>query len=125
MSAGAEVPDIRRELVQAAGWEHGALAAGGAEADDTLSGRALNGSLRRRIETLNCGHAAFPIILGVNAPQYTPAQLEKFRADNEKGVTVDGVHYTGYQATQMQRSVEIQQKKVRYHPRQIAKEHLT
>ena len=67
---------------------------------------ALNNSLRRRIGTLNCGHAAFPIILGVNSPQYTPVELEKFRADNEKGVTVDGVHYTGYQATQMQRSLE-------------------
>ena len=68
--------------------------------------QALNGSLRRRIGTLNCGHAAFPVILGVNRPQYTSEELEKFRADNEKGVTVDGIHYTGYQATQMQRSLE-------------------
>lgn len=68
--------------------------------------QALNNSLRRRIGTLNCGHAAFPIILGVNSPQYTPAELEKFRTDNGKGVTVDGVHYTGYEATQMQRSLE-------------------
>lgn len=68
--------------------------------------RALNDSLRRRIGTLNCGHTAFPIILGVNRPQHSPQELEQFRADNEKGVTVDGVHYTGYQATQMQRSLE-------------------
>ena len=67
---------------------------------------ALNDSLVRRIGTLNCGHAAFPIILGVNQPQYTPEELEKFRTDNEKGVTVDGVHYTGYEATQMQRKLE-------------------
>ena len=66
----------------------------------------LNNALRRRIGTLNCGHAAFPIILGVNSPQYTPAELEKFREDNKKGVTVDGVHYTGYQATQIQRKLE-------------------
>ncbi len=58
--------------------------------------QALNNSLRRRIGTLNCGHAAFPVILGVNRPQYTPEELEKFRTDNEKGVTVDGKHYTGY-----------------------------
>ena len=31
---------------------------------------------------------------------------EKFREDNEKGVTVDGVRYTGYQATQAQRKLE-------------------
>ena len=69
--------------------------------------RALNGSLRRPIGTLNCGHAAFPILLGVSRPQYTREELEKLRADNEKGVTVDGVHYTGYQATQMQRRLEL------------------
>lgn len=63
--------------------------------------QALNDSLVRRIGTLNCGHAAFPIILGVNRPQYTHEELEKLRADNEKGVTVEGVHYTGYQATQV------------------------
>ena len=68
--------------------------------------QALNDSLRRRIGTLNCGHAAFPVLLGVSSPQYTPEELEKFRTDNEEGVTVDGVHYTGYQATQMQRSLE-------------------
>lgn len=67
---------------------------------------ALNNSLRRRIGTLNCGHVAFPIILGVNEPQYTKEQLEKFREDNEKGVTIDGKHYTGYEATQMQRKFE-------------------
>lgn len=67
---------------------------------------ALNNSLVRRIGTLNCGHAAFPIILGVNEPQYSPEELEKFREDNQKGVTVDGRHYTGYEATQMQRKLE-------------------
>ncbi len=68
--------------------------------------QALNNSLRRRIGTLNCGHAAFPIILGANRPQYTAGELEKFRADNEKGGTVEGRHYTGYEATQMQRKLE-------------------
>ena len=68
--------------------------------------QALNDSLVRRIGTLNCGHAAFPILLGINRPQYTPEELEKFREDNEKGVTVDGVRYTGYQATQAQRKLE-------------------
>lgn len=67
---------------------------------------ALNDALQRRIGTLNCGHVTFPIILGVNEPQYTKEQLEKFRADNEAGVTVDGKQYTGYEATQMQRRIE-------------------
>lgn len=67
---------------------------------------ALNGSLLRRIGTLNCGHVAFPVIIGVNSPQYTPEELEKFRKDNADGVTVDGEHYTGYEATQRQRAME-------------------
>jgi len=66
----------------------------------------LNNSLVRRIGTLNCGHAAFPIIMGVNEPQYTPEELEKFRADNAKGITYEGKHYSGYEATQMQRKLE-------------------
>lgn len=72
---------------------------------------ALNNSLVRRIGTLNCGHAAFPIILGVNSPQYTPEELEKFRKDNEQGITYQGRHYTGYEATQMQRKLETAMRK--------------
>ena len=67
---------------------------------------ALNNSLVRRIGTLNCGHSAFPIILGVNAPQYTDEELERFRKENEEGITIAGKHYTLYEATQKQRKFE-------------------
>lgn len=66
----------------------------------------LNNSLHRRIGTLNCGHAAFPIIFGVNDPQYTPEELEEMRSANEKGIDYNGRHYTMYEATQRQRSIE-------------------
>lgn len=66
----------------------------------------LNGSLERRIGTLNCGHSAMPIILGVNEPQYTNAELEDFRQKNKEGVTFDSKHYTIYEATQRQRKFE-------------------
>lgn len=68
--------------------------------------RQLNDSLVRRIGTLNCGHAAYPIIIGVNRPQYSRDQLEKLRQENEKGITYEGKHYTGYEATQRQRQLE-------------------
>lgn len=68
--------------------------------------KALNNSLVRRIGTLNCAHAAFPIILGISEPQYTEEELEDFRQQNEKGVTIDGRHYTTYEATQRQRQLE-------------------
>lgn len=66
----------------------------------------LNGNLARRIGTLNCGHVAFPILLGINSPQYTDAELEAFRQDNARGVTYEGRHMTGYEATQYQNRIE-------------------
>lgn len=66
----------------------------------------LNDSLVRRIGTLNCGHAAFPIILGVSKPVYTAEQLEDFKRKNAAGVIYDGKHYTTYEVTQMQRRLE-------------------
>lgn len=66
----------------------------------------LNNSLVRRIGQLNCGHADFPIIIGVNAPQYTAKQLEEMRQENEKGITYEGKHYTLYEARQRQRNLE-------------------
>ena len=67
---------------------------------------ALNNSLARRIGTLNCGHVAFPVILGVNAPQHSADELRAFREAGERGVAYEGKHYTGYEATQMQRRIE-------------------
>ena len=99
--------------LEADGWEISAHA-NSAPDHEPIQGRqysnqqyqALNNSLRRRIGTLNCGHSASPIVLGVSAPQYTRNELDRFRADNEKGVSVNGRHYTGYEATQQQRYIE-------------------
>lgn len=64
------------------------------------------GKLKRRVGTLNCGHNAFSIIIGVNEPQYTPERLQKFKDDNKKGVTYEDKHYTMYEATQEMRRIE-------------------
>ena len=95
------------------GWEISAHA-GSAPDHEPIQGKqytdkeyqALNDSLVRRIGTLNCGHAAFPIILGVNQQQDTPEQLQKFKDENAKGVSYQGVKYTKYEATQKQREIE-------------------
>jgi hypothetical protein len=108
-----QISQANHDDLGADGWEISAHA-NSAPDHEPIQGRqysdaeyeALNNSLMRRIGTLNCGHAAFPIILGVNVPQYTPAELAKFREDNEKGITYQGRHYTGYEATQMQRKLE-------------------
>ena len=44
--------------------------------------------------------------MGVSQPQYTPAELARFRAENEKGVDYQGEHLTTYEATQRQRALE-------------------
>lgn len=67
---------------------------------------ALNNSLVRRIGTLNCGHSAYPIITGISSPQYSAEQLEAMRTANAEGITYNGRHYTGYEATQHQRALE-------------------
>ena len=108
-----QVSQVTHDQLGCNGWEISAHA-NSAPDHEPIQGRqypdreyeALNNSLRRRIGTLNCGHTAFPIILGVNRPQHPKAELEQFRADNEKGVDIDGQHYTGYEATQMQRKLE-------------------
>lgn len=94
------------------GWEISAHAASAPD-HEPIQGRqytdseytALNDSLVRRIGTLNCGHSAFPIILG-SRPQHTPQELEQFRQSNQKGIEYGGKHYTVYEATQHQRKLE-------------------
>ena len=108
-----QISQQNHDEMGANGWEISAHAACAPD-HEPIQGRQysdeafkrLNGSLKRRIGTLNCGHKEFPIILGVSEPQYTPAELEAMRQQNAKGVTIEGRHYSLYEATQMQRKME-------------------
>lgn len=108
-----QISQQNHDEMGANGWEISAHAASAPD-HEPIQGRQysdeafkrLNGSLKRRIGTLNCGHKEFPIILGVSEPQYTPAELEAMRQQNAKGVTIEGRHYSLYEATQMQRKME-------------------
>ena len=108
-----QISQHNHELLGANGWEISAHAASAPD-HEPIQGKqysdaeyeTLNNSLQRRIGTLNCGHSASPIILGVHSPQYTDDELAQFREDNEKGVTYQGRHYSMYQATQKQRQIE-------------------
>lgn len=108
-----QITQQNHDMLGCDGWEISAHA-GSAPDHEPIQGKQysdkdytrLNNSLVRRIGTLNCGHSAMPVILGVNEPQYTNAELEEFRQQNEAGVTVDGKHYTLYEATQRQRKLE-------------------
>lgn len=60
----------------------------------------------RPISEMNCYHYIFSIILGVSKSQYSDKELKQIIEDNKKGFELDGKHYTKYQGTQMQRSLE-------------------
>ena len=66
----------------------------------------VKGKTYRPISEYNCYHYVFSIVLGVSKPQYSNEQLQKIRDDNNKGFEYDGVHYTNYQGTQLQRLIE-------------------
>ncbi len=81
-----EIQHADHDALGCDGWEISAHAACAPD-HEPIQGRQygdaefekLNNSLQRRIGHLNCGHTANPIILGVNAPQYTEAQLQNSR----------------------------------------------
>ena len=108
-----QITQANHDALGCDGWEISAHAASAPD-HEPYQGRqysdadytALNESLKRRIGTLNCGHVASPIILGVNSPQYTEAELEEFRRANAEGITYEGRHYTAYEATQQRGRIE-------------------
>ncbi|MEG0854833.1 MAG: phage minor capsid protein, partial [Angelakisella sp.] len=108
-----QISQYNHDQFGADGWEISAHA-GSAPDHEPYQGRQysdeaynkLNNSLVRRIGTLNCGHAAFPVIMGVNEPQYSEPELQQFTTDNAQGISYQGRHYTRYEATQKQRQVE-------------------
>lgn len=60
----------------------------------------------RPISEMNCYHYIFSIVLGVSKPEYSDEQLQKIIDDNNKGFDFDGKHYTNYEGTQLQRTLE-------------------
>lgn len=61
---------------------------------------------RRAIGMYNCRHFAYSIVLGIDNPRYTNEELKKIRERNDKGFILDGMRYTMYEGTQMQRQME-------------------
>ena len=60
----------------------------------------------RPISEMNCYHYIFSIVLGVSEPEYSDKELQQIIDDNNKGFELDGKHYTNYEVTQLQRSIE-------------------
>ena len=109
-----QITQANHDALGCDGWEISAHAASapdhepyqGRQYSDAEYTRLNEETLKRRIGTLNCGHYPSPIILGVNSPQYTEAELEEFRRANAEGITYEGRHYTAYEATQQRNRIE-------------------
>ncbi len=64
------------------------------------------GVYERLYEDYNCNHRETQIILGVSEPTYTPEELERLKADNEKLFTIGDKTGDGYFWSQRMRSLE-------------------
>ena len=60
----------------------------------------------RPIGEWNCMHIAISFSTQHSVRRYTDQQLAQWKADNNAGCTIDGKHYTIYQATQLMRQIE-------------------
>lgn len=68
----------------------------------------INESLERHVGTLNCRHTTMTGILGIDKPRYSKKELERDKENNLKGIDFDGKHYTLYEASQLQRKLELE-----------------
>lgn len=60
----------------------------------------------RPISEMNCYHYIFSIVLGVSEPEYNDKQLQEIIDKNNKGFEFEGKHFSNYEGTQLQRSIE-------------------
>ena len=80
--------------------------------------KAINSSLVRPIGTMNCRHVAYPILIGVSEPTYTSSELNEIAQKSTEPVTYTDLlgekkTVTRYQATQRQRQIETQIRKLK------------
>jgi len=70
-----------------------------------INGKQYPG-MRRAIGQWNCKHIAMSFSTKYNKPRYTEEQLQEWEATNQAGVTINGKHYTVYEASQLMRELE-------------------
>ena len=75
-----------------------------------VNGNAYAG-FRRPIQEWNCQHFALPFSTKYSQPRWGPAIVQQWAADNAKGCTINGKHYTTYQAQQLMRQIETQSRR--------------
>lgn len=66
----------------------------------------LQDSLPRPIGMWNCRHIAHPILLGISKPAHSADELAEFKSNSTQKIEIDGVTYSRYEWTQVQREIE-------------------
>lgn len=67
---------------------------------------AIQSDLQRPFGEWNCRHSWRPILMGISEPAYTDEELEMFRENSTKKITIDGKTKSRYEWTQEQRKIE-------------------
>lgn len=62
----------------------------------------------RPITQWRCRHLVYYILIGISRRMYSDEQLKNWEEQNQKGCTIDGKHYTNYEATQLMRNLELE-----------------
>ncbi len=73
----------------------------------------VEAGLVRRIGEHNCRHFVKNVFLGVQEPTYTAEQLEEIKKRSLATVEIEGKNYTQYEATQLQRALELEMRKTK------------
>ena len=68
---------------------------------------------RRSIGQYNCYHYIFAVILGVSKPAYSNEELQKIIDKGNKGFVFEKKKYNMYEGEQLQRSIELQLRKLK------------
>ena len=66
----------------------------------------LQKRLPRPIGMWNCRHVAYPILLGISPPAHSAQELDEYRRGSTEQIEIDGVTYSRYEWTQVQREIE-------------------
>ena len=82
---------------------------GAEDTRDAESGQNVLESL----DDYNCNHRETPIICGVSEPAYSPEELARLKAENEKQFTIGNSTGDGYYWSQRMRSLEIATRKAK------------
>jgi hypothetical protein len=68
-----------------------------------FSMREYENEIKPQMEEPNCGHTAFPILLGISTPAYTKERLREMQEEHDRKRGFEGREYSQYEAEQQMR----------------------